>query len=228
MFFEVDFEKILSFYFIRIASSGTFKGCTTSTTDKFGPHIEVVSEKDNTSKNQVQRSINLYDQFGYHLTTATKLTESVPSYHRNQINSMQISQLSGYCTFENRDDNNTHPRKFGVLVLMGNKDERLRLARLPTHPCQDAVQFKLAFEESQETVFLQSTPNSSGSTVTQKNGWNRARVSFTSSFTILFRLNRDTEEWMEQGKGIVHLLVHNTTGTIANHFCDFERGPKDL
>ncbi|KAJ7191875.1 hypothetical protein GGX14DRAFT_596836 [Mycena pura] len=68
-----------------------FKACTTGTTDKFGPQIEVVSEKDNTSNNQVQSNqINIVaikltsyqiemvskfcEPFEYHLTTAIKLT----------------------------------------------------------------------------------------------------------------------------------------------------------
>ncbi|KAJ7215845.1 hypothetical protein GGX14DRAFT_391526 [Mycena pura] len=67
-----------------------FKVCTTGTTDKFGPQIEVVSEKDNTSNNQVQSNqinivtiklisyqINILSKFcdrlEYHLTTAIKL-----------------------------------------------------------------------------------------------------------------------------------------------------------
>ncbi|KAJ7750163.1 hypothetical protein B0H14DRAFT_437917 [Mycena olivaceomarginata] len=60
------------------------------------------------------------------------------------------------------------------------------MLRSLTHPCQDAVQFKIAFEESQETVFL-------------------------AMHSKLFWLDRDTEEWMQQGKGIVRLLVHRET-----------------
>ncbi|KAJ7830212.1 hypothetical protein B0H13DRAFT_270744 [Mycena leptocephala] len=56
----------------------------------------------------------------------------------------------------------------------------------PVSASDDAVHFKLAFEESQETVFL-------------------------AMHARLFRLDRDTEEWMEQGKGIVRLLVHRET-----------------